>query len=611
MLKYFDPNEIKPEGWLKRQLEIEAAGLCGNLDKIWPDVRDSAWIGGDREGWERVPYWLDGFIPLSFLLDSDDMKQRAEKYVSAIIKRQKPSGWICPCDESKIKTYDLWAVFLIGKVLALYHEYTKKRGVFNALYKAMKNLYELLDGGEVKLFAWAKFRWYECFIPIKYVYDRRKEDWLIKLARIVKDQGADYGEFEEIWKKPMNVWRLDTHIVNICMELKSEAVCRALFGQSDISAEKRYRHLKKYNGTAVETFTGDECLSGVRNNQGTELCSVNELMYSYEWLYAATGNTVWLDRLEKIAFNALPATFSVDMWTHQYVQMVNQISAKKFGGKSYFRTNGPEAHIFGLEPHFGCCTSNGAQGYPKLANSVFAKQRGAIVCALMLPATLTTKAFGADVSVNIETNYPFRHKAVYTVRVSKPAKFKLKIRIPSFSKKVKLNGEYTEFDKYVVIDKVWSDEEKVEIELFDTPHLTARPYSLNVAEWGPLVFALPIKTRWEMLEYENKGVERRFPYCDYYLHTDGEWSFGFGDKTLELEFAEGDIYPFSTENPSVRLKANLTKIDWGFEDGYSDVANHIPNSRAALSEAEEMILIPYGATKLRLTEMPVASKKQG
>ena len=59
-------NEIAPAGWLKRQLEIQARGLSGNLDKIWPDVRDSRWIGGDRDGWERVPYWLDGFIPLLF-----------------------------------------------------------------------------------------------------------------------------------------------------------------------------------------------------------------------------------------------------------------------------------------------------------------------------------------------------------------------------------------------------------------------------------------------------------------------------------------------------------------------------------------------------------------
>ena len=51
---------------MRQQLEIQAKGLSGNLDKFWPDIKDSAWIGGDREGWERVPYWLDGFIPLAW-----------------------------------------------------------------------------------------------------------------------------------------------------------------------------------------------------------------------------------------------------------------------------------------------------------------------------------------------------------------------------------------------------------------------------------------------------------------------------------------------------------------------------------------------------------------
>ena len=98
MKKYelFTAKEIKPAGWMLRQLEIEANGQSGNLDKMWPDVRDSAWIGGTCEGWERVPYWLDGFIPLAYLLDSDDMKARAKKYVDAIIERQCEDGWICP-----------------------------------------------------------------------------------------------------------------------------------------------------------------------------------------------------------------------------------------------------------------------------------------------------------------------------------------------------------------------------------------------------------------------------------------------------------------------------------------------------------------------------------
>ena len=62
---FLTTKEIKPEGWLRRQLEIQAEGLSGHLDLIWPDIRDSKWIGGDKDGWERVPYWLDGFIPLA------------------------------------------------------------------------------------------------------------------------------------------------------------------------------------------------------------------------------------------------------------------------------------------------------------------------------------------------------------------------------------------------------------------------------------------------------------------------------------------------------------------------------------------------------------------
>ena len=49
---FFSTNEIKPLGWMKQQLKIQADGLNGNLDKVWRDVHDSAWIGGDAEGWE-------------------------------------------------------------------------------------------------------------------------------------------------------------------------------------------------------------------------------------------------------------------------------------------------------------------------------------------------------------------------------------------------------------------------------------------------------------------------------------------------------------------------------------------------------------------------------
>ena len=77
----FEPlplGSIKPAGWLKDQLRIQAAGLSGHLDEFWPDIKDSAWFGGKAEGWERVPYWLDGIVPLAYLLDDPALKAKVK-----------------------------------------------------------------------------------------------------------------------------------------------------------------------------------------------------------------------------------------------------------------------------------------------------------------------------------------------------------------------------------------------------------------------------------------------------------------------------------------------------------------------------------------------------
>ena len=158
---FYTAKELRPQGWMRRQLEIQAEGLSGNLDKVWRDVRDSAWIGGDADGWERVPYWLDGFIPLAYLLDDQDMIERARKYVDAILVQQKANGWICPCDEDKIPKYDTWAVQLISKVLVVYYECSGDERIPEVLYRVMKNYYELLKSKTISLFGWGKYRWFE------------------------------------------------------------------------------------------------------------------------------------------------------------------------------------------------------------------------------------------------------------------------------------------------------------------------------------------------------------------------------------------------------------------------------------------------------------------
>src|ERR1700677_4441717 len=75
---YFLPlGSIRPRGWLKDQLRIQANGLGGHLDETWADVGpNSGWLGGAGESWERGPYYLDALVPLAYLLDDARLKAK-------------------------------------------------------------------------------------------------------------------------------------------------------------------------------------------------------------------------------------------------------------------------------------------------------------------------------------------------------------------------------------------------------------------------------------------------------------------------------------------------------------------------------------------------------
>ena len=598
---FYTAKEIKPRGWLKRQLEIQAEGLSGNLDKIWPDIRDSAWIGGDKEGWERVPYWLDGFIPLAYLLENEDMVSRAKKYIDAIVSSQKDSGWICPCDEDKVKTYDTWAVQLISKVLVVYYECSGDERIPSVVYNILKNYYELLKNGSIELFSWGKFRWFETFIAIQFTYKRYKEDWLKDLAKILREQGADYNDFVEMWKRPVNHWKLETHIVNIAMMLKSEAVsCDILDKPYTDNADYLRSVLDQYNGTVYESFTGDECLSGLSAIQGTELCAIVEQMYSYELLYAYTGDRKWAERLEVLAFNALPATLSEDMWTHQYVQMSNQISCQRFHGNPIFGTNATEAHLFGLEPNYGCCTANFNQGWPKFALSAFMHNDNTVINSMMIPSELHADG----VHMILETEYPFKNRAKYKIASDKD--FTFIVRVPSFAKNVKINGD--SFEGSDLRFDVKSGESEILVEFETVPHFEKRPHGLNAVKCGALIFSLPIQYTTKMHEYVRDDVIRKYPYCDYELIPQSAWNYGFSSEDVSVKTNGVSDIPFSANNPPIVIKAKLKQIDWGYEERFDTVCAKTPISTEPISDEKQMELIPYGCAKLRITELPLLKK---
>src|SRR2546429_3339821 len=118
-------GSIRPDGWIRNQLRIQADGLSGHLDEFWPDIAESGWIGGPAEGWERGPYWLDGVVPLAFLLDDGRLKTKVQHWLDYILTHQHPDGWLGPVlGRSDRYEYDPWPVFVILKAMTQYQEAT-------------------------------------------------------------------------------------------------------------------------------------------------------------------------------------------------------------------------------------------------------------------------------------------------------------------------------------------------------------------------------------------------------------------------------------------------------------------------------------------------------
>ncbi|MDO8685432.1 MAG: glycoside hydrolase family 127 protein [Clostridiales bacterium] len=606
-------KEIKPEGWLLNQLKIQAAGLSGNLDKFWPDIKDSAWIGGAAEGWERVPYWLDGFIPLAWLLDDEDMKIRANHYIDYIISHQSSDGWICPESGGNRQAYDVWALFLILKVLVLYHDAAGDSRIEEVVRKALLGLERHIDGST--LFSWGQTRWYEGLISIWWLYERTGEEWLLNLAVKLNCQGFDWFSFFKHWpyKKPdaRGRWSQMSHVVNNAMMLKAGALLWRLTGTQNHldAAEGMVDLLDEYHGMVTGVFTGDECLAGTSPVQGTELCAVGEYMYSLEHLVAVTGRAHWGDRLEKIAYNALPATLSPDMWTHQYDQQVNQVECSR-QENPVFTTNSGESHLFGLEPNYGCCTANLSQPWPKLAFSVFMRSTDGLAVVVYAPCSVNTCIGDAKVAVTLETGYPFRDTMQFKVQTDREADFAFWLRIPAWAK-----GAVLEIDNQSIpvengnfhhLKRKWVDKTSFTLRLPMEPCLESRPNGLFALARGPLVYSLPIGERWVRINEDKPG--REHPHCDFEIFPTTLWNYGLClDKesfAASLEFEEypiGDC-PFSPAGAPVTAHVKGRKVDWSMENGS---AAPYPGLEWVSEEVEELTLIPYGCTNLRMTEMPM------
>jgi uncharacterized protein len=616
---------VKPAGWLRDQLVIQAEGITGHIDDFWPSLQQNAWKGDEGgEGWERGPYYLDGLVPLAYLLDDPKLLAKVKTWMEPILASGQPNGWFGPH-----QNHDRWPLAVALKVVSQYHEAT---GDHRAL-EIIQGYFRLLASRPPDWpdQAWRGARAMEHVVSAYWLYNRTGDPSVLEVAKSIYLNSLDWSSLflnfpynnkvlqEGMpYRDPSHYHR--THVVNLAMAIKYPGIW---FQQSHNyhDAKAVYEGLKsldRYHGQATGRFSGDEHLSGTRPTQGTELCAVVEFMFSLERLIAAIGDPAFADRLELLAYNANPGAHTADYWAHQYDQQANQVLCSV--AKRDWSTNSDTSNIYGVEPHYGCCTANMHQGWPKFVSSMWmaTPDRGLAAVALG-PNTVKAKvAQGTEVIVEQQTSYPFDGSITFKVKAPAAVKFPLHVRIPGWA----IGAEYTvkpasgnagasepvsvAHGKFAAISREWHDGDVVELVLPMDVRIEQRFNKAVSVLRGPIYFSLKIGEQYTAIKRHHQDL----PAVDWQIDPTTPWNYALqiakGDPGRSFEIRSRPVgqVPFEQSAAPVVLGAKARQVPgWQMKNNSADDPPVSPvESGEPLTDVE---LIPYGSARLRITEFPV------
>lgn len=617
-------GSIKPEGWLRKYLELQRDGLTGHLNEIsaWLEKENNAWLtnGGDH-GWEEVPYWLKGYGNLAYILGDENMINEAKTWIEAAINSQRPDGSFGPINMKGDKP-ELWAQMIMLWCLQSYYEYTNDSRVLTLMTNFFKWELSLPDDKFLEDY-WENSRGGDNLLSVYWLYNKTGESFLLELAEKIHRNTAD-------WTRPSTLpnW----HNVNVAQCFREPATYYMLDKDSALlAASYNVHHLirRTFGQVPGGMFGSDEnCRMGyIDPRQGVETCGMVEQMASDEIMLRMTGDPFWAEHCEDVAFNTYPAATMPDFKALRYITCPNHVISDSKNHHPGIDNSGP---FLAMNPFSSrCCQHNHAQGWPYYTEHlILATPDNGAALALYASCKATMKVGdGQQIAIHEETNYPFDEVIRLTVQTDKEVEFPLYLRIPTWANQaqIHINGQKVTTPvtsgQYACIRRTWKNDDKVELTL--PMQLSLRTWQVNKnsvsVNYGPLTMSLKIQEKYVKSDSKETAIgdsqwqkdADASQWPTYEIYPDSPWNYSLvlnkdnalkDFKVIKKQWP-ADNFPFTQESVPLEIKTVGRQIPSWKVDQYG-LCHELPEADAPKREKEEITLIPMGAARLRISAFP-------
>lgn len=638
-------GSIKPEGWLKDQLQVMGDGLSGHEHDFYQYVKNNPWLGGTSEYSslnEAFPYWFNGLVPLAYGLNDQRLKDQVLSAANYTLSHQQSDGWLGP--ETDPNTRNFWGryMFLLGLTqLAEAENGTEvSTQVLDGMHKFVNLMHSMLENNYTGYVAqqgqsvddqWGRSRVADLILALQWLHEtdpRNDSQLLFDCMQYLYEKANNWSSWytdgtyikQDLDTVPINITEFYfpfEHGVNVGQGLKFGAVIRRFTHADSMgdSARTAVNWTLQYHGTPSGVIIADERLAGLSPVRGVELCTVVETMYSLSYLYQALGDPSFADQSELAAYNALPVMATPNWWAHQYVAETNQPISHILDVTPFWNVN-PAGQHYGLEPNYPCCTVNHPQGYPKFVSNSFARVgSNGIAHALLGPTSVnTTTAAGVIVSVSCDTNYPFAYELRYTVQSNGP--FDFYVRVPSWASgdsSISVNdgsAHGLQADPTTGLHHLQLNKGTTTISYSLSTGIRVAPRANDTVAiyHGALLYSVPVGQN--VTTYSSNYTGAPADVQEYTILPTTSWALAIDPSTLHFNAPAPNASlsnpVWSLNAPPVSITATVCEIEWTLVDGYAPNPP-LKNQRKCTGNPLQVNLVPYGSAKLHMAELPTIS----